>query len=286
MAAAAATKFSIIFVDVDSQWPAPIADGFTVAANMRCVDGGVGVGPGSAGAQRARRAGKQRKSPKAPVFGFSEVTSFFLGSFFHIFLLLFFPLFVYRSSGPNTGTAIIAMSGRTNVSEAQLNTCGFNDIVFKPLNKEAFLSKVNQWRNQQVRIERGGKRGDGRGRLGCIVSHTKSSRHFFFIQQTSLQLDLSQIPILDAADFGAPDFLGIQDMEMSKSARVLVVEDCTLTQHVICTLLKELTDDVTQVCKGTGKYFLTSHPLPFHALLSCTGLRRRTGHCSLFAAAF
>lgn len=32
-----------------------------------------------------------------------------------------------------------------------------------------------------------------------------------------------------------------------KAARVLVVEDCTLTQHVICTLLRELTDDVTQV---------------------------------------
>jgi CheY-like chemotaxis protein len=34
---------------------------------------------------------------------------------------------------------------------------------------------------------------------------------------------------------------------MQRSARVLVVEDCTLTQHVIATLLKELTQDITQV---------------------------------------
>lgn len=40
------------------------------------------------------------------------------------------------------------------------------------------------------------------------------------------------------------------ELAVPKSARVLVVEDCSLTQHVICTLLKELTNSVTQAFDG------------------------------------
>ena len=56
-------------------------------------------------------------------------------------------------------------------------------------------------------------------------------------------------PLFDLTQLAAPDFL-TQPMPMPKTARVLVVEDCTLTQHVITSLLKELTANVEQAFDG------------------------------------
>ena len=46
-----------------------------------------------------------------------------------------------------------------------------------------------------------------------------------------------------------PDFI-FSEEPATKSASVLVVEDCKLTQHVITSLLKELTPHVNQAFDG------------------------------------
>ena len=56
-------------------------------------------------------------------------------------------------------------------------------------------------------------------------------------------------PLFDLTQLAAPDFL-TQPMPQPKTARVLVVEDCSLTQHVITSLLKELTANVEQAFDG------------------------------------
>jgi hypothetical protein len=46
------------------------------------------------------------------------------------------------------------MTGRVDTPDEQWSNAGFNDIVHKPLYKEAFLGKIERWINQQVRFFR------------------------------------------------------------------------------------------------------------------------------------
>lgn len=66
---------------------------------------------------------------------------------------------------------------------------------------------------------------------------------------------------------------------------MLVVEDCSLTQHVICTLLKELTNSVTQAFDGEQALQMCERQVGFlrglepnYALPSLSSLWRITRH--------
>lgn len=63
------------------------------------------------------------------------------------------PLRLHSAQGANTDTAILAMTGRVDTPDEQWSNAGFNDIVHKPLYKEAFLGKIERWINQQVRFQ-------------------------------------------------------------------------------------------------------------------------------------
>eukprot|EP00730_Choanoeca_flexa_P002382 TRINITY_DN11029_c0_g1_i2.p1 TRINITY_DN11029_c0_g1~~TRINITY_DN11029_c0_g1_i2.p1 ORF type:complete len:577 (+),score=121.74 TRINITY_DN11029_c0_g1_i2:162-1892(+) len=121
-----------------------------------------------------------------------------------------------RSQGLNMVTPLIGMTGSTAPGDSWAST-GFSDLISKPLNKDSFMAQIQQWSSQEA--------------------------------AASLDLDLSAVPMVDMADLSFAEFPDL-DLTTRRTAKVLVVEDCTLTQHVIATLLKELTDDVTQVYDG------------------------------------
>ena len=54
---------------------------------------------------------------------------------------------------------------------------------------------------------------------------------------------------LDISQLAPPDFI-ISGLVRPRTARVLVVEDCTLTQHVMVGLLSKMTSNVTQAFDG------------------------------------
>eukprot|EP00045_Choanoeca_perplexa_P008009 m.73276 g.73276 ORF g.73276 m.73276 type:complete len:549 (+) comp14321_c0_seq2:140-1786(+) len=155
LSACNSTKFTLVFIDLDTIWDGPVPNGQALAQNI-------------------------------------------------------------RTQSLNMVTPLIAMTGSSS-PDPSWATYGFSDMIFKPLNKDAFIQLLQQWSNQNT--------------------------------QSGLDLDLSAVPMVDMTDFNFPEF---QDLELPirRSARVLVVEDCTLTQHVIATLLKELTPDITQVYDG------------------------------------
>ena len=72
-----------------------------------------------------------------------------------------------------------------------------------------------------------------------VVSSWRGVRH-------AVPFDLDNLPM--------PDFI-FNEEPTSKPASVLVVEDCTLTQHVITSLLKELTPHVAQAFDGEQAIF-------------------------------
>lgn len=90
----------------------------------------------------------------------------------------------------------------------------------KPIAKEAVEAVIQKWVGQQVEP------------LVALGGEAESSQLLF---------DLDQLPL--------PDFI-FSEEPATKSASVLVVEDCKLTQHVITSLLKELTPHVNQAFDG------------------------------------
>ncbi|EDQ87040.1 uncharacterized protein MONBRDRAFT_27791 [Monosiga brevicollis MX1] len=106
--------------------------------------------------------------------------------------------------------------------EEQLTQAGIQDILLKPLNKDDFLLKIETWAETRA--------------IGALPA------------------DLANVPLVDIPDLNLPEFLGAAGtdlpLDIPTSARVLVVEDCTLTQHVITSLLRELTDNITQATDG------------------------------------
>lgn len=119
-------------------------------------------------------------------------------------------------SGMNRYTPII---GITNSQERATEAAkyGMCEILLKPFNREQISNAVKRW---------------------CGV---KSE-----IQIPDIAID---IPEIDISMLDPPDFI-VSGLARPKTARVLVVEDCRLTQHIIQELLKTLTPNVSQAFDG------------------------------------
>lgn len=122
-----------------------------------------------------------------------------------------------QMDGPNKYTPIIGWT--MNLIEDPI-AIGINDTLSKPIAKEAVEAVIQKWVGQQVEP------------LVALGNEADSSQLLF---------DLDQLPL--------PDFI-FSEEPATKSASVLVVEDCKLTQHVITSLLKELTPHVNQAFDG------------------------------------
>lgn len=120
-----------------------------------------------------------------------------------------------RGQGLNKDTAIVGWASSDSQND-RATACGINEVITKPFNKANIEEMVATWGGLRV--------------------------------EPLPQLNLDE-PLFDLTQLAAPDFL-TQPMPQPKTARVLVVEDCTLTQHVITSLLKELTANVEQAFDG------------------------------------
>lgn len=131
--------------------------------------------------------------------------------------------------------------------ESKATSAGVNEVLTKPFNKAnieemilscAYLPLSNIF-------------------LKCLVRALNTpivrSNTFYRIGGTIRVEPLPQLnldtPLLDLSQLSPSDFL-ISELVMPKTAKVLVVEDCKLTQHVVGSLLKELTSNVEQVFDG------------------------------------
>lgn len=120
-----------------------------------------------------------------------------------------------RGQGLNKDTAIVGWASSDRQNE-RATASGINEVIVKPFNKANIEEMVATWGGLRV--------------------------------EPLPQLNLDE-PLFDLTQLAAPDFL-TQPMPQPKTARVLVVEDCSLTQHVITSLLKELTANVEQAFDG------------------------------------
>lgn len=121
-------------------------------------------------------------------------------------------------SGMNRYTPII---GITNSQEraAEAAKYGMCEILLKPFNREQISNAVKRWSG--------------------VKSEMKP-------QMQDIPMD---IPEIDISMLDPPDFI-VSGLARPKTARVLVVEDCRLTQHIIQELLKTLTPNVSQAFDG------------------------------------
>lgn len=127
--------------------------------------------------------------------------------------------------GPNKYTPVVGwvmtppmMAPPMGLFLEDYNRHGFNDILRKPSSKEALEALIKKWVGQKVE--------------NSTVNSGEGSNVLF---------DLGQLPL--------PDFV-FSEEPITRQVCVLVVEDCTLTQHVITSLLKELTPNVSQAYDG------------------------------------
>jgi len=97
----------------------------------------------------------------------------------------------------------------------RMTSFGVDEILLKPFNKESVASVVQKW-------------------LGGVAEMLKL---------------VEDAPALDISQMAPPDFI-ISGLVKPRTARVLVVEDCKLTQHVIIGLLSKLTSNVSQAFDG------------------------------------
>eukprot|EP00039_Didymoeca_costata_P013399 m.203227 g.203227 ORF g.203227 m.203227 type:complete len:454 (+) comp15759_c2_seq1:254-1615(+) len=128
--------------------------------------------------------------------------------------------------GPNKFTPVIGwtppvMAPPMGIFLEDYHRHGFNDILRKPSSKEAVEALIKKW-------------------VGQVVE-TSALDNFNNSSNDQLLFDFERLPL--------PDFI-FSEEPTSRSASVLVVEDCTLTQHVITSLLKELTPHVHQAFDG------------------------------------
>eukprot|EP00912_Choanoflagellata_sp_UC4_P001847 UC4_evm1s1188 len=128
-----------------------------------------------------------------------------------------------RSQGLNINTPIIGWSGQENVEEQCLDA-GMNSTLKKPFNKSDIEGLIHQWAGVQVE------------NMTQVVSPG--------VSQTG---DPSS-SLLDLTGFVMPT--EFQEVARPKTARVLVVDDCHLTQHIITSLLRELSSDISQAFDG------------------------------------
>eukprot|EP00051_Salpingoeca_urceolata_P001164 m.39020 g.39020 ORF g.39020 m.39020 type:complete len:531 (-) comp11228_c0_seq2:253-1845(-) len=126
-----------------------------------------------------------------------------------------------RFQGQNTTTPIVGWTGQLELQgdTRAWRDAGINDIVLKPFSKENIVEMISRW-------------GSGAGKMEPLP-----------------QPDVGNFSVLELAELPPPDFV-TTDLVRPKTARVLVVEDCTLTQHIICSLLKKLTNHVEQAFDG------------------------------------
>eukprot|EP00038_Savillea_parva_P028588 m.65961 g.65961 ORF g.65961 m.65961 type:complete len:531 (+) comp8326_c0_seq3:2559-4151(+) len=121
----------------------------------------------------------------------------------------------WADNGVNRQTPVIGLTLDESMA-GQMASYGVDDILLKPFNKEMLAAVVQKW-------------------LGGVAD--------------ILALGGDDTPSLDISRMAPPDFI-ISGLVKPKTARVLVVEDCKLTQHVIIGLLSKLTDNVSQAFDG------------------------------------
>lgn len=126
-----------------------------------------------------------------------------------------------RQQGLNTDTPIVGWSscaepgGIAEVQERATES-GINDVIGKPFNKKNVVDMILTWGTLRV--------------------------------EPLPQLNFGE-PLFDVNALAAPDFV-LSEPIRPKTAMALVVDDCKLTQHVICSLLKDLTSNVHQAFDG------------------------------------
>eukprot|EP00049_Salpingoeca_infusionum_P008738 m.143905 g.143905 ORF g.143905 m.143905 type:complete len:500 (+) comp14109_c0_seq1:419-1918(+) len=126
---------------------------------------------------------------------------------------------IRSQSGVNATTPLVAMSCKASTIQQQCGQTGFSHIISKPLNRNEIFTAIEAWNKQEI--------------IKPKVTDP--------VDLPDLQLDLDNFTpeMIDASLFDV------------RPPKVLVVDDCHLTQHVICTLLKQLTDDVSQAFDGS-----------------------------------
>eukprot|EP00035_Acanthoeca_spectabilis_P007471 m.136919 g.136919 ORF g.136919 m.136919 type:complete len:476 (-) comp13967_c0_seq3:6642-8069(-) len=121
----------------------------------------------------------------------------------------------WSESGVNRQTPIIGLTMDESTA-MRMGSIGVDDMLLKPFNKETLSAIVQKW-------------------LGGVAD--------------ILKLGGDSTPALDISQMAPPDFI-ISGLVKPRTARVLVVEDCKLTQHVIIGLLSKLTSNVSQAFDG------------------------------------
>lgn len=122
-------------------------------------------------------------------------------------------------NGLNKHTPIIGWT-RDGTRASQAASWGVNEVLLKPFSKEHISAVVKTW-------------------LGGSAES----------MDLSAMITQDDLPPLDISQLAPPDFI-ISGLVRPKTARVLVVEDCTLTQHVIIGLLSKMTTNVSQAFDG------------------------------------
>lgn len=117
----------------------------------------------------------------------------------------------FADDGLNKLTPVIGLTrDHSSTVRAQAQACGVSDVLLKPFSKEHVATVVKKW-------------GGGVADMMDISS--------------AVSTDL--FPALDISQLAPPDFM-ISGLVRPKTARVLVVEDCQLTQHVIISMFHRL----------------------------------------------
>lgn len=107
----------------------------------------------------------------------------------------------------------------------QATESGINDVIGKPFNKRNVVDMILTWGT--LRVEPLPQVGFARFVVRLSVPDKVVS---------IFQLNFGA-PLFDAKALAAPDFVTSEPVR-PKTAMALVVDDCKLTQHVICSLLK------------------------------------------------
>eukprot|EP00041_Stephanoeca_diplocostata_P031993 m.1011838 g.1011838 ORF g.1011838 m.1011838 type:complete len:541 (-) comp24063_c1_seq5:1869-3491(-) len=125
----------------------------------------------------------------------------------------------FAEDGLNKLTPVIGLT-RDHSCTVRAQACGVSDVLLKPFSKEHVATVVKKW-------------------AGGVVD----------LMDLSSAMPTDLLPPLDISQLAPPDFM-ISGLVRPKTARVLVVEDCALTQRVITSLLSSMTSNYSQAFDG------------------------------------